>query len=463
MITTAYDKKNPKDCFATDELLDYLLKNIDETKDSYAKNRLVDQVANLEIFPYTAADGIYFGKLKEENILWFYPGEQIVQSNSSYRIFATNVLHKNTFEKFKQIYGSEGRRFIKEYSKQDAFDQLIKLMSSQTAYNELWWRCAKSAYKLWDGIDPGAKYITASKSIETTKLMIFDDGYCEDIYRSMLITQGIFVDVIECKEALEFWAGVKAGQRAKMLQFLRYLGVPHSFVDRDGEIRKNLLLLFESVSQMLKKQFPVNKQKNSSLYEKCELVDYLVFSVLKKDLNSNTLHNLLWNDDYYYGIAVQNVLGEYMPVGVNLFYGKLLSSEKDSFEEEMDVPDIEDEYKITDDPYECFHMSEQVYDPEILDDIAIEFGQIKKACTDYAFGHVTVDELKFYKWVWNYTHNTNVCINVLKYFTMYQNRVDSTFALEVLGEITSQNIYSYLSGIHFKIPVSANILLALLE
>ncbi|MGN1191427.1 MAG: hypothetical protein ACI4S0_02040 [Dorea sp.] len=456
MFTTVYDKKNPKDCFTTDELLDFLLRNIEEKKEPYAKINLADQVANLEIFPYAAADGVRFGKLKEENILWFYPGEEVVQGTSSYRIFATNVLPKITFEKFKQIYGSEGRRFIKEYSKQDAFDQLITLMSRQTEYNELWWKSAKSAYKLWDGINPGAKYIDASKNVKTSNLMIFDEGYCEDIYQKMLITQDVFVDVIECKDAAEFWNEAKNGQKEKMIQFLRYLGVPHSFVDRKGEIRKNLLLLFDLLSKTLKKQFPVSKQTNPFLYEQCELVDYLVFSVLKNELSPDDFHDLLRNLDYSYGLAVRNVLGEYMPVGVDLFYGKLLSSEDAALEEELEFSENKEEYKITDDPYECLHVSEQAYDPEVLNDIAIEFKDISKSCTDYVFGHIKVCELKFYKWIWNYTHNIKVCINVCKYFTLYQNRVDSSFALKVLSEITSNNNYVNLSDISFNIPVTAN-------
>ena len=135
MKINTYDKKNPKDCFATEELLNYLLQSIGEQKDTQTKTQIANKAANLEIFPYTSPEGIHLGRLKEENVLWFYPGQKVVHSNSSYRILATNIMSKATFDRFKQAYGAEGLRLIKEYSDQDAFDQLIKLMSSKPEYN----------------------------------------------------------------------------------------------------------------------------------------------------------------------------------------------------------------------------------------------------------------------------------------------------------------------------------------
>lgn len=460
MKINTYDKKNPKDCFATEELLNYLLQSIGEQKDTQTKTQIANKAANLEIFPYTSPEGIHLGRLKEENVLWFYPGQKVVHSNSSYRILATNIMSKATFDRFKQAYGAEGLRLIKEYSDQDAFDQLIKLMSSQPEYNELWWRCAKSAYKLWDRIDPGAKYAIASKGIANTKIMIFDDGYCKDIYRKILIKDGILVDATECKDATEYWQGAKETERNEMLQFLRYLGVPHSFASADGKINKNILAVFEKLAISLKSQFPVNKKKNPGLYTRCELVDYIVFAVLVRELDAKQMHDLLWNQNYYFGLAVRNVLDDYMPVGINLFFGKLLVQEEDTpQDEEVDQYGEEleeDKYSITNDPYECFHISEQDYADEILDDIAIKFEDISKPKSDYTFGQYSVDELKFYKWIWNYTHNSSVCVNTCKFFSAESYRVDSIFALEVLREVTEKNYAYQFSGISFHLPLTPN-------
>ena len=456
MTTTTYNKKNPKDRFATGELLNFLLQNICDKKDS-SKTQIANKVATLEIFPYKSTDGIHFGKLKEDNVLWFYPGQKGVQSTNSYRILAADVFSKSTYDRFKQVYGADGLRLIKEYSDQDAFDQLLKLMSLQVDYNEIWWRCAKSAYRLWDGIDPGAKYMIASQGIKYTKLMIFDDGYCKDIYRKQLIAYDVFVDVTDYPDANEYWQGIKEEHKNRMLQFLRYLGVPHHFIDSSGKIRRNILTLFENLAKNLKTQFPVNKHKNPNLYQRCELVDYIVFNILKKELNGNQMHELLWNQNYYFGLAVRNVLEDYMPVGVNLFYGNLLSSEEElSSEHEWSDEKTEDvENVITENPYECFHISEQAYEDDILCDRAVQFSEVSKAKNEYVFGYYDVDELQFYKRIWNYTHNQSVCVNICQFFTLSPDKIDSDFALEVLKEVTAKN-YDYLfSSIRFNLPLTA--------
>lgn len=410
--------KEKKYRFAKDNLLPFFLKQFTKGQTSILeKNSVVEKMADMRIFPYITADGIQYGRLNEPGISWYYCDDQLeedVRSTESYRIFASLEYSTDLFLQLRMIFGTEGSGHIKKYSDQVVFEDLIRKMSKEKKYTDTWWNYASDAFDRWNPkTNPGSSYEHATKGIQEA-YFLYDDKTIPSEYQDLLYRFGIYKDIRRTAGYQSYIGKNKGGltEEQDKIRFLKYLGVPTSFIERGSfgisYLASPVQALLESIDKIV---YPVSKTDGKK-YDRCSLAEYLILHVVYEE-DRYFFTKLIKDGDTARKIPVLNIKGQYERSNNCLFY--LGSYEK------SDVPDNPLNYMLLD----------KGYDVELQQQIAYEIESVARY-EDYSLSHVT--KPMFYKWVWQFSKNENLIQNILLCFDEMKriSLSDSTFAFDVL-------------------------------
>lgn len=445
-----FDLTDKKDKFIKDHLLTYMMKRIDECKNS---DYTAEKVASMYIFPYKTEIGVKVGSLKEPGVSWYYTKEEDenIVSSDSYRILADNVLTKEQAKLFRQTFSETG--YISEFSDVAVIKDIIQKMSREQDYTALWWNYAYDVVKLWNPEEFNDNLSDATSSIDNN-YFLFLDHYCSPELKEQLLSQGIFKDVITSTAQKAFWDKLQMGERKKALTVLQNMGVPHTFVYKGGikkgmgyeysEIINSYILGFiEEISRSV--VFPIGDEKKE--YEMCKLAHEIINKKIfneSRQAFSNVISDE--NNDYKEGIVVKNVEGKFVPISWDLFYddaefGDNLSLTTSYLESEYDEKDENIEYEGD---FESLHIDVKLYGREFIGKLCNihKFAEVDETIDNYNF-NVEGTEVDFYKWVWNYSQHEELVENILYFFSgddSYRETVSESDKGFVLSILKRQNV-----------------------
>ena len=417
------NKTNKKDKFIIDALLPYLVKNI---KESGYKKETIEQVKSMCVFPYKDIDGTKLASLNEPGIIWFFnkDGKNNIVSSGSYRIFDLSMLPEDKAKEFRMIFHECCG--IGDFSDTAIIDDLLKKMSEETEYSSQWWMWAYDVFKLWK-----ENNYTLSEKASINKgnksFLFLKDTYFWK-FREKLLEYNVFEDILDNTARSNFWDKLKTqSEKNKAIEMLKGMGIPYEFINNNG-INSIIIDFFEEIAQEL--EFPVNRCSQD--YEKCELCHNILYELYKN--NSSKLQTAI-NDSYLKNdFIVKNINNEFVPLSWDIFYsvGELIDLQK------VNVCEGEDYFtEKTDSKLEIHHIDVTLYDVAYLDlfDNIYAFSDVNGKMEEYSLG-IDVEELDFYKWIWNYSHHDELARNILLCCSDKKelfSKEDIRFLMEVLS------------------------------
>lgn len=455
MMDKVYNKDDKKDWFITERLLPYLMKHIEESDN---RDKTIDAVAAMYIFPYRTSDGFRVGSLKEPGIRWYFTESEDKHrvSSDSYRIFAEEILKQDQLKKIKNVF--QNSRFISKFSNNAVLEDLLERMSVEKDYTKLWWTCCYDVLKLWTPDIIKGDFGKATTSI-ISNCFLFDPNYKGTRLKKALIQQGIFKDILSPVARRCFWDRISRVDEKKALRLLKTLRVPCSFVSEKQEwtgmklqtikrIDPNILEFASNLGN--KMQFPVrNGETGSGL---CELSHDLFMDIIYNESKEAFMNALgpETADSYSKGITVRNIKGEYVPLSWHLFYSsEELRKDGSSIEEENKSE------KLKDQKLEYLHIDVNAYAPEFIREYKNihAFSDVSMTAENYT---KNVNAIDFYRWVWSYSRHSTLAKNILWHFTGKEkervtiNKENNDFVLSVISEAQIED-----EGYAFDIQLTA--------
>lgn len=393
MMNRIFNEKDKKDLFMVKSLLPYLAQHIE---DSNNQQETANEVAGMFIYPYRTKDGIRIGSMNEPNVKWYFvsDSDKKTMSAGGYRIFAHEVLSPDDATHFKGVIG----KFcdFHEYSDSVVIEDLIMRMSKETEYSDVWWTYAYDVFKLWNPEKFNVNLSAATDSIDSDGFL-FIDGYCDDRIKKRLLEYRVFTDVVDEQSSKLFWDHMKTKeQKDKAVQLLKNMGVPHSFVMDGDEVNPNIYWFLERIQEDI--SFPASGKAN---IEKCSVCHTVCMDIIFNE-SPNAFDTMVSDEDYYGGIVLKNVLGQFVPLSWDLFYDS--DTEDNTADEEneitRDVNPFFEKYRID---FKCYGekrldlMCYQVHDFSNVDD------ELDAYNVEWN-GHPA----EFYKWIWSYSKSSKV-------------------------------------------------------
>ena len=401
--------------FAKESILPFFLKKHNKEQISEQnKDSVVEKIAGINIFPYITEAGIKYGKLKDSGISWYYCESQQgkgIYSTDSYRIFASSEYPPDLFSQIRAVFGAEGSEHLQKYSEEVVIKDLIHRMEKGKYYSDAWWNYACDAFERWDPkSDPGTTYQNATKGIQEAYFLYDDEKFLPE-YQELMDRFKVYKDIRKTK-GFGLYIERNKGKKQDKIRFLKYLGVPSSFIER-GTFGASCLTvpvkaLLESIEKLI---YPVGKTDGNN-YERCKLAEYIVLHVIYEE-NQYFAENLIKDKRLARSIPVLNVNKQYVRASQCLFY---IGDSEISH-----IPDNSLNYMLID----------RDYGQDLKKDIAKEIESVRRY-EDYSLSGVL--ELMFYKWVWQYTHNDDLVQSILLCFNKLE-KVGisySAFAFDVL-------------------------------
>ncbi|SEM19654.1 hypothetical protein SAMN04487770_12847 [Butyrivibrio sp. ob235] len=431
-MNKTYRKSNKKDKFITDHLLGYFINRI-ENSDS--PKDIVDEVASMYIFPYKTENEIELGCLNEPGISWYFDSqkEKKTVSSGSYRILAEDILKPDQAKKLRNTFGEY--KYISEFSDNVVIDDLIKKMSYEDDYTDVWWTYAYDVFRLWNQDKFNSALSEATARINNNSFLFLDD-YCDNSLKKKLLEHGIFADVLTPTAKRLFWNRIPKGERKKAITVLKNMGVPHSFVIyNDQDIKKTKNQINESLIKFAKEisntvEFPVGPEHRD--YEKCNLCHELFMERIGGE--SQAAFEDVINSSANSGIVVKNTQGSFVPLSWNLFYSKSELYEDDADEDELDE-------SIDESKYEYLHIDAELYDNSFIEDFGgiHEFADVIETADEYG---IDDNDIEFYRWVWKYSHHEELAENILYALSDEDDRltVDKDYNSFVLSVIEDEKV-----------------------
>ena len=418
-MTDTNDIAAKKYLFSTRNLIPYFIKKYDFVASSKETgpdgNAISDKIAEMAIFPYITENGTRHGKLKDSRINWYYcddPSGNNLISTESYRILNIAEFEDATVVKLKQIFGSDGKGYLKKFSSSVVINDLVANMEKEKSYSARWWEYASDAIAKWNpNDDPGSNFEVATKGIQDS-YFLFDDHYCLPEFQKLFERFYICRDIRNTNGYKEFIQKNPEKKTEDKNRFLQYLGIPSSFIVAKkygkGQLSPIIHVLLQKIKIM---GFPVRQDKKKD-YDLCRLAEYIFFHVIFKEDKKFLLD--LWQDkDTMRSIPVLSSKGFFLRASHSMFFVKNPA--------QTEIPDNQLNY--------LFVSSN--YSTEQKELIAYDIAEVKNY-SKYSF--LNVPEYLFYKWVWQFTQNEDLVDNLLVLFTK-TSRIgirDSEFPLNVL-------------------------------
>ena len=418
-MTDTNDIAAKKYLFSTRNLIPYFIKKYDFVASSKETgpdgNAISDKIAEMAIFPYITENGTRHGKLKDSRINWYYcddPSGNNLISTESYRILNIAEFEDATVVKLKQIFGSDGKGYLKKFSSSVVINDLVANMGKEKSYSARWWEYASDAIAKWNpNDDPGSNFEVATKGIQDS-YFLFDDHYCLPEFQKLFERFYICRDIRNTNGYKEFIQKNPEKKTEDKNRFLQYLGIPSSFIVAKkygkGQLSPIIHVLLQKIKIM---GFPVRQDKKKD-YDLCRLAEYIFFHVIFKEDKKFLLD--LWQDkDTMRSIPVLSSKGFFLRASHSMFFVKNPA--------QTEIPDNQLNY--------LFVSSN--YSTEQKELIAYDIAEVKNY-SKYSF--LNVPEYLFYKWVWQFTQNEDLVDNLLVLFTK-TSRIgirDSEFPLNVL-------------------------------
>ena len=405
--------------FSTRNLIPFFIKKYDlvtASKESGIDgNAISEKIAEMAMFPYITENGIRHGKLKESGINWYYCDDASgnnLNSTDSYRILKTSEFEDGTVVKLKQIFGSDGKGYLKKFSSSVVINDLVANMEKEKSYSAKWWEYATDAFAKWDPKDdPGSNFETATKGIQDS-YFLFDDQYCLPEFQQLFDRFQICKDIRDTNGYKEYIQKNPEKKTKDKNRFLQYLGIPSSFIVAKKYEKGQLSPIIHVLLQKIKfLGFPVRQDRERD-YNLCRLAEYVFFHVIFKE-DKNFLLDLWKDKDTVRSIPILSSKGFYLRASHSMFYLKNSV--------QIEIPGNQLNY--------LFISKNYSQDQKEL--IAYDIAEVEKY-SKYSF--MNVSEYLFYKWVWQFTRNEHLVDNLLTLFTK-QSRIgikDSEFPLDVL-------------------------------
>lgn len=445
--------------FSTRNLIPFLIKKYDlvtASKESGIDgNAISEKIAEMAMFPYITENGIRHGKLKESGINWYYCDDASgnnLNSTDSYRILNTSEFEDGTVVKLKQIFGSDGKGYLKKFSSSVVINDLVANMEKEKSYSAKWWEYATDAFAKWDPKDdPGSNFEGATKGIQDS-YFLFDDQYCKSEFQQLFDRFNICKDIRNTSGYKEFIQKNPGKKKNDKNRFLQYLGIPSSFIVAKKYEKGHLSPIIHVLLQKIKfLAFPVRQDREKD-YNLCRLAEYVFFRVIFKEDKKFLLD--LWQDkDTVRSIPILSSKGFFLRASHSMFYLKNPA--------QTEIPDNKLNYLFIDGSY----------GQEQKELIAFDIAEAERY-SKYSF--MDVPEYLFYKWVWQFTQNEKLIDNLLILFTK-TSRIgvkDSEFPLKVLraachekdGEYGEKRLFASsrkpaVSNIRFTLDVTVESLI----
>jgi len=434
-----YNKNNKKDRFITDHLLPYLMNHIEESAEP---DETIESIAAMCIFPYKRTGGTGIGSLKEPGISWYFTAEndKISVSSGSYRIFDKSNLRQDQYKKIRKIFLDSG--YIREFSVAAVVRDLIKRMSSEENYSDLWWTCAYDVFRLWKPGEFDSEMKKATQSMNNN-CFLFDITYSGYVLKDDLIKAGIFRDIITPASKKLFWNKIPEERTEDAVEVLKKMGVPSSFVYRQEEWSYKGMRYAEHVNPYILRfakaigaevRFPVAHYEKDS--ERCRLSHWLFMDIIWKESKEAFMDAASdMEKSYNVGIIVKNTNACYVPLSWDLFYSKReLQEGDDSEDQEVSLA----EEGRGEERMEYLHIDASLYDPAFITEYAgiHAFSEVDDTAEKYYIDEE--DTVDFYRWVWGYSKHASLAENILNWFTGdYNNRAtipeeENDFVLSVI-------------------------------
>ena len=407
--------------FAKESLLPFFLRQLNKEQiPKHDKEIIVDKMAVMSIFPYITEEGIKYGKLEEPGISWYYcddqKGEEI-HSTGSYRIIASSEYTSDLFWQLRLVFGAEGSGYLQKYSNKVVVEDLVKKMGKEKHYSKAWWSYACDAFEKWDPkSDPGSGYQNATKGIQEA-YFLYDDDKVKPEFQALMARFNVYKDIRKTTGYSSYIEQNKEGAKKEQdkIRFLKYLGVPSSFIERGifgtNSLTAPVRALLESIDKIV---YPVSNTDGNN-YERCKLAEYiLLHEIYEEDRYFTT--KLIEDRNLTQKIPVLNIKGQYVRASQCLFYFG-----------DYDMPFVPD--------HSLNHMLvDKAYNLDLKQHLANEIESVRRY-EDYSLSYVA--ELPFYKWVWQYTQNDALVQSVLLCFDKLKkiSISDSAFAFDVLENV----------------------------
>ena len=423
LMNRLLNKTNKKDKFIINTLLPYL---VDYLKESKYDEKKIEQVKSLCVFPYKDVAGTRLGSLNEPGITWFFNREEknINVNSGSYRIIDLSMLPENDANKFRETFHEYCR--IEDFSETAIINDLLKKMSQVTEYSKQWWRWAYDVFCLWKE----DYYLSLKKATDNkkNKSFLFLKDNCSGNLKNKMLKYNLFEDILNSKESSYFWDKIETqSEKNKAIEMLKGMGVPYEFINNNG-INPIIIDFFEEIAEEV--EFPVIRYSKD--YEKCELCHDILFELYKN--NFDILQKVLCDKDLKDLFVIKNIYNDFVPLSWDMFYSvcEFKDLQKyDAFE------GVDYSVKKADSNLEIQHIDVTLYDIGYLDlfDNIYAFSDVKEKMEEYSLG-INVEEIDFYKWIWNYSRHNELIQNILFYYSNKKelfSKEDVRFVLEVLA------------------------------
>lgn len=410
--------KNNKQAFAINSLLPFFVNQMDSAQwKNNQKDLITGRMAEMAIFPHITANGTKYGKMSEPGISWYYckDGKNTAAvSTESYKIIDSKRFSQSLFEKVKFYFSEHG--YLHEFSDKVVLEDLIVKMGKEDCYSDLWWKYAIDAFKLWDKkSDLGTQFTGATKKINSS-YFLFDDKYCRPEFRDLLEKNQVYKDIRRVTGYKAYIASNPGGKEESKIAFLKYLGVPASFIKKEGwniwTVDSRIVELFKTVGKC---QFPV-MSSNVLHYNLCRLSEYVFTVVFKSDWYA--AKNLMEDDEAGKGIVFRNVDDAFISRRYSLFY----------------IGDF-DRQKNKQSKLNQLLIKPGIYGQDMLEKMAHNVKEIS-SYDDYVFSDLNIKKLDFYRWAWQFTNNTLILENILNYLNLVgqTGKKEQHFIFDVLDK-----------------------------
>ena len=440
MINRLLDKKNKKDKFIIDKLLTYLAQHIEDEGDEDT----IEQIASMYVFPYKEIDGIRIGSLREYGISWYFNKDEKkdIVSSGSYRIIDLSMLNENQAKEFRKTFHEYCG--IEEFSDTAVIKDLLEKMSKETEYSRQWWICAYDVFKLWNEEDFNLSLTKATVGMKNKSFLFLENSYTWSL-RDKLLEYDVVKDLLDGTAHSLFWDKLNTkSDKNKAIYMLEKMGVPFEFIAND-EINFCIRNFLEEIAEEI--EFPVKYCFEE--YEKCELCHDILYELYENHMSE--FESAILNEDLKMGLVVKNLNDEFVPLSWDLFFSEY------EFEDIQNEDVCEDENHFpekTDNKLEIHHIDVILYDREYLElfENIHDFANVDGSMDEYLLG-IEVEEIEFYKWIWNYSQHEELVENILFYYSAQEelySKGDIAFALEVLA---CENVYNKGYKFEFKVDV----------
>ena len=424
LMNRLLNKTNNKDKFIIETLLPYLVKYIEESE---YKEETIEQVKSMCVFPYKDIDGTRLGCLNEPGIIWFFnkDNKKDMLSSSSYRIIDLTLLTESHAKEFRKTFHECCG--IEEFSDTAIIDDLLKKMSEETEYSSQWWLWAYDLFKLWKENDYSSLK-KATINMKNKSFLFLKKSYSWHL-RDKMLEYNVVEDIFDNTANSNFWNKLKTNSdKIRALEMLKGMGVPHELITDKG-LNSNIINFFEAIGEEI--EFPVICRSKD--YDKCELCNNILLELYKN--NPSKFQTTIYDSYLIEDFIVKNINNEFVPLSWDLFYSKyeLKDVQKEDVYESKNYP-----HEKTNNPLEIHHIDVSLYEKaylDLFDNIIHDFTDVNEKMEEYSLG-IEVEELDFYKWIWNYSHHDKLIRNILLCCSdqkVLSAKEDIIFVLKVLN------------------------------